>query len=112
MPRVGNKAISTAEVFEQLPVVIAAAPSAQPLAVLEFTDGCGKIPVLSASSTIGRHNQDDIRINNISVSRHHAQLVRGADGRFELHNLTVDRSEPILVNGVEKNMRSSPAETG
>lgn len=100
----GNKVISTAHVPDQPPITVIPSHSVQPLALLEFADERGKVPVLSASSTIGRHSEDTIRLNDISVSRHHAQLVLGAAGRFELHNLTADRSEPnpILVNGVEK----------
>src|ERR1700742_3590223 len=89
----GNKAISLAARVEQPPVVVTAAPAAQPLAMLQFADDRGKVPVLSPNSTIGRHSDDNIRINDISVSRHHAQLVMGEGGRFELHNLTADRSE-------------------
>jgi Kef-type K+ transport system membrane component KefB len=100
----GNKAISLAARAEQPPVVVAAESAAKTLAMLDFADGRGEVPVLRANSTIGRHSEDNIRINDISVSRHHAQLVMGEGGRFELHNLTADRSEPnpILINGVEK----------
>ncbi|MEM2046807.1 MAG: FHA domain-containing protein [Candidatus Jordarchaeales archaeon] len=53
---------------------------------------------------IGRHTEDDIRINDIRVSRRHARLTLQADGRFELINQTADRAEanPITVNGALK----------
>jgi Kef-type K+ transport system membrane component KefB len=102
----GNKVISLEERSGEPPVSIATpvSPTRPPLAVLDFDGDLGKVPVLSPNSMIGRHGDDDIRINDISVSRHHAQLVLGAQGQFELHNLTADRSEPnpIIVNGVEK----------
>jgi pSer/pThr/pTyr-binding forkhead associated (FHA) protein len=49
---------------------------------------------------IGRHSDDDVRVPDVRVSRHHARLVAHGGG-FEIHNLTVVRSEPnpMLVNG-------------
>ncbi|MFV0294808.1 MAG: cation:proton antiporter [Hyphomicrobiaceae bacterium] len=63
--------------------------------------GLGSVPVTSPSAVIGRHSEDDIRINDIRVSRRHARLNETAGGRFELHNLTADRANanPMIVNG-------------
>ena len=93
--------IATAE-----PTVVAhapATPAASPaLATLEFAEGLGTFSVNSPTSSIGRHSEDDIRINDIRVSRRHARLEQLADGNFEIHNLTADRANanPILVNGI------------
>ena len=88
------------------PVVMQATPanSKPVLATLEFADDLGRFTVLAPSVVIGRHSDDDIRINDIRVSRHHARLVLGADGKFELTNQTADRSSanPIIVNGIER----------
>lgn len=74
------------------------------LATLEFQDGGKAIPVRSANIVIGRHSQDDVQLNDISVSRHHARLSLGSDGTFLLDNLTADRSEPnpVTINGEAK----------
>ncbi len=62
-----------------------------------------RLPITKPEVVIGRHTGDDVRINDIRVSRHHARL-RSADGVHEIDNLTALRSEPnpILINGVEK----------
>jgi len=90
--------------------VVAAAPAAggptaaRPLATLAFEGELGTFDVTRPASVIGRHSEDDIRINDIRVSRRHARLALTHDGKFELHNQTADRAEanPILVNGVER----------
>ncbi|MGJ4949963.1 cation:proton antiporter domain-containing protein [Bradyrhizobium sp. HKCCYLS20291] len=99
----GNRSIPLMVRVEEPPVTVAPG-TARPLAMLDFTDGRGTFLVRSPNLLIGRHSQDDIRINDISVSRHHARLLQGAEGRFELYNLTADRSEanPITVNGVRR----------
>jgi len=73
------------------------------LATLEFDGGLGSFDVTSPTAQIGRHSDDDIRINDIRVSRHHARLSQNQEGRFEIHNLTADRANanPITINGVE-----------
>ncbi|HEX4892886.1 MAG TPA: cation:proton antiporter, partial [Hyphomicrobiaceae bacterium] len=71
--------------------------------VLVFEDDLGTVPVSKPEVVIGRHSADDIRINDVRVSRHHA-LIRDLGGQLEIHNQTAVRSEPnpILVNGVER----------
>jgi pSer/pThr/pTyr-binding forkhead associated (FHA) protein len=70
---------------------------------LDFADRGGTVPITKPEAIIGRHSDDDIRIPDVRVSRHHARLT-SADGHYEIHNLTAVRSEPnpLLVNGVEK----------
>ena len=79
-----------------------AAPAKAALARLEFDEGLGSFDVTGPTAQIGRHSDDDIRINDIRVSRRHARLSQNQDGRFEIHNLTADRAEanPITINGV------------
>ncbi|MCK1489755.1 cation:proton antiporter [Bradyrhizobium sp. 180] len=94
-----------------------AAPAAPPIAVevvpalvpqfagprLQLVDEEGSIPIMKADAVIGRHSDDDVRIPDVRVSRHHARLI-SADGNYEIHNLTALRSEPnpLLVNGQER----------
>ena len=82
----------------------AAATKAPVLATLEFDDEFGTIPVTNPRSVIGRHSDAHVRVNDIRVSRHHALLAQGANGRFEIYNQMADRAEPnpILVNGIPK----------
>jgi Kef-type K+ transport system membrane component KefB len=70
---------------------------------LLFVDGEGSIPITKPAVIIGRHSDDDVRIPDVRISRHHARLT-SADGHYEIHNLTALRSEPnpLLINGVEK----------
>lgn len=72
-----------------------------PLAMLYFDSAPGKVAVLQSEIVIGRHSEDDIRVPDVRVSRHHAKLVAKRGGGFEIHNLTAVRSEPnpMLVNG-------------
>lgn len=72
-----------------------------PLAVLMFDGAPGRIAVMRPEVVIGRHSEDDIRVPDVRVSRHHAKLVAKHTGGFEIHNLTAVRSEPnpMLVNG-------------
>jgi hypothetical protein len=72
------------------------------LARLEFADTHGGIvDVTSPRTVIGRHSDANIRVNDVRVSRHHALLVLGDRGAFEIHNQMADRAEPnpILING-------------
>ena len=71
---------------------------------LVFDHEIGVVPLGLKEVVIGRHSSDDVRLNDVSVSRHHARLRARDDGRFEIDNLTAVRSEPnpVLVNGVEK----------
>lgn len=78
-----------------------AAAVERPLAVLEFDTAPWNVTMTRPEVVIGRHTQDDIRIADVRVSRHHAKLVAKRGGGFEIHNLTAVRSEPnpMLVNG-------------
>lgn len=84
--------------------VVPALPVAPALPVLVFDHEIGPVPMPKPDVQIGRHSEDEIRIDDVRVSRHHARLTAIGDGRFELYNQTAVRSEPnpILVNGVEK----------
>jgi len=86
------------------PVVAAAKPALAPRTApsLQLPDGA-IVPLGAGEIIIGRHSGDDVRINDVRVSRHHARLVNTGSG-FELHNLTAVRSEPnpILINDVER----------
>lgn len=74
---------------------------AAPLAVLVFDSAPGRVAVVRPEVVIGRHSEDDIRVPDVRVSRHHARLVAKRGGGFEIHNLTAVRSEPniMLING-------------
>jgi pSer/pThr/pTyr-binding forkhead associated (FHA) protein len=84
------------------PVITRQQPPKVSLAVLEFEDDPGVVAIDQPRVTIGRHSDDDIRVKDVTVSRHHALLQLNAAGLFEIHNQTADRSEPnpLLVNGV------------
>lgn len=75
-------------------------PSA--LALLEFEEDPRIVSVAQPRVVIGRHSDDDIRIRDVTVSRHHALLELDASGNFAIHNQTAGREEPnqLLVNGV------------
>lgn len=79
---------------------IAPLPENMPVAVLEFDGPPGTVPVQRGEVVIGRHSDDDVRVPDVRVSRHHARLVADA-GSCEIHNLTAARAEanPMLVNG-------------
>ncbi len=101
----GRKGEAILEVSGPIVTATGAAPAAAPtLATLTFEDGLGQFKVTAPSMVIGRHSADDIRVNDIRVSRHHARLALTHDNKFELHNQTADRAEanPILVNGEDK----------
>jgi hypothetical protein len=88
-----------------VPIVAQAQASAKGpvFAQLEFAGGLGSFTIAAPTAIIGRHSEDDIRINDIRVSRHHARLAQDQAGRFEIHNQTANRSigNPITINGVE-----------
>ncbi len=107
----GDRATAAREP-EPAPVVVTpAAPAASktpvPVAVagpaLVFDNSIGRFPLTKGEVLIGRHSNDDIRINDVRVSRQHARLVAN-DGHFEIHNLTAVRSEPnpMLINDVAR----------
>lgn len=76
-------------------------PEDLPIATLEFEGPPGNVPIRRGEIMIGRHSDDDVRVQDVRVSRHHARLVARSEGAFEIHNLTAVRSEPnpVLVNG-------------
>lgn len=78
-------------------------PEHRPVAVLEFDGPPGPVPIMPGETVIGRHSEDDIRIRDIRISRHHARLTAGSE-RCEIRNLTALRSEPnpMLVNGTHR----------
>ncbi len=46
-----------------------------------------KHPVTGKVCRIGRHHTNDIRINDPSVSRFHAEIVQNSNGTYSIHNL-------------------------
>jgi pSer/pThr/pTyr-binding forkhead associated (FHA) protein len=72
------------------------------LAILVFNEGGRRVEIRNTVTMIGRNNTDDVRLNDVRVSRRHARLEQAANGAFEIHNETASRSEPnaLLVNGV------------
>jgi Kef-type K+ transport system membrane component KefB len=78
------------------------APDKPVLATLVFDNAeYGSAVITSPRVVVGRHSGDDIRINDVRVSRHHALLTLSDGGSFEIHNQTADRSSanPIQING-------------
>lgn len=97
--------VATATSWSMPTPVVETAPAAIPQVAgptLVFTGG-EDIPIAKSETIIGRHSDDDVRIPDIRVSRHHARLT-SANDRYEIHNLTSLRSEPnpLFVNGAEK----------
>lgn len=78
-------------------------PDHLPVAVLEFEGPPGQVPIMRGETVIGRHSEDDVRIRDVRISRHHARILAGPE-RCEIHNLTALRSEPnlMLVNGTSR----------
>ncbi|MFM2423584.1 MAG: hypothetical protein RL291_2114 [Pseudomonadota bacterium] len=75
------------------------APAALP--TLEFGGALGTVQMSKPEIVIGRHSSDDITVPDVRVSRHHARLHLGPNGRFVIVNQTAVRSEPnpVQVNG-------------
>lgn len=90
-------------IVDLTPEAAAAAAASPPMAKLEFEGDSGSFDVMRGSVTIGRHADNDLRITDVRISRHHARLIVAHDGRFEIENLTADRAEPVplTVNGVD-----------
>lgn len=93
---------SDGPVVYQTPEAAAAAAASPPMAKLVFDDAFGAFDIMRGAATIGRHTDNDLHINDVRVSRHHARLTVAHDDRFEIENLTADRAEPVplTVNGV------------
>lgn len=81
--------------------VVAGALPAGVTPILEFEGPPGRVTVAKPDIQIGRHSEDDVRVSDITVSRHHARIVARPDGSFDLINQTAARSDPnpILING-------------
>lgn len=79
-------------------------PENEVLAVLEFDGAPGRVPIRQGQTVIGRHSDDDVRIRDVRVSRHHARIMASGGGTFEIQNLTAVRSDPnpMLVNGHDR----------
>lgn len=75
-------------------------PENRPIGALEFEGPPGSVTLQPGEIVIGRHSDDDVRIPDVRVSRHHARLIASA-GRCEISNLTVERPDPnpMLING-------------
>src|SRR5947208_2169534 len=81
------------------PGAICAAPPApasetfqvsHPAAVVLATGRDGQtreFPIGGARAVVGRVGGVEIRLDDVSVSRRHAELVRGPDGRWRVHDL-------------------------
>jgi len=78
-------------------------PENRPVAVLEFDGPPWSVSIMRGETVIGRHSEDDVRIRDVRISRHHARLSADAE-HFEIENLTARRSEPnpMLVNGASR----------
>jgi len=68
------------------------------LARLEFLDSNGSSELVNSATTrIGRHNDNDIILKNTTVHRHHAILKRDPNGPFVL--IDMDTENGVQVNG-------------
>lgn len=81
----------------------AEAERAAPQAYLEFLDDSERrIPIGAAALRIGRNADNDVRLNNTSVSAYHAEIQRRRDGTFivtdldSLNGVTIN-DEPVDV---------------
>ncbi len=74
------------------------------IAILRFESDPGDVEISASETVIGRHSGDGVRVPDVRVSRHHAQLVQDPEGGFAIHNQTAVRSEPneMTVNGEYK----------
>lgn len=67
--------------------------------ILTSTDYAGaKWALINDSTSVGRHEESDIVLDDVSVSRHHAILTRTASGRITLRDL--NSLNGTYVNGV------------
>ena len=87
----------------EMPTVVVAPQSttAPVLARLEFEDDRDPISITTPTIVIGRHTSDDIRLEDVRISRGHIRLTIEKNGRANLQNQTADRSvaNPVTVNG-------------
>lgn len=98
------QAVAGTGLLDEAPEPVAGALPERLRAILDFEGPPGRVTLAKPDVTIGRHSDDDVRLSDLRVSRHHARLVLRPDGRFELVNETTSRSEPnpVLVNGSER----------
>ncbi len=80
------------------------------LGYLKFRDEPERDPVsiTTASMRIGRHRDNDLRLEDPSISRHHAEVHRRRDGSFSINDL--DSLNGIYVN--DKQVKSSALAEG
>jgi pSer/pThr/pTyr-binding forkhead associated (FHA) protein len=80
------------------------------LAVVRGPNAGSKFLIDENVATVGRHPDSDIFLDDVTVSRRHAELRRGEDGRFVIHDVGslngtyVNRrrvEESLLANGDE-----------
>jgi len=75
-----------------------AADGALPMAFLELQGSGGRRqPIRSAAFRLGRHSDNDLTLNDPSISRHHAEIHRRRDGSFTITDL--DSMNGVYVNG-------------
>lgn len=77
------------------------APGEEVVASLLFGDGGsrGTFPISKTAVRIGRGSDNDLSLNNDSVSRHHAEILCKRDGSFAITDL--DSGNGVYVNGQE-----------
>jgi len=85
---------------------LAAGPSD---AYLEFLDGSGRRhPIVGDRLQLGRHSDNEVRLADSSISRHHAEIRRGGDGRFTITDL--DSMNGVYVN--DRRIKTATLEDG
>ena len=81
----------------------------QTFAYLEAADGGrDRHPITSAEFRIGRHEDNELPLDDASISRHHAQIHRKRDGTFSISDL--DSMNGVFVN--DKRVSASPLKEG
>ena len=71
------------------------------LAAEEFKQGLAPwaVPLSTDMLRIGRHQENDIRLEDKTVHRYHALLHRSPDGDFLIRDLSGDQGNGVYVNG-------------
>jgi hypothetical protein len=81
----------------------------QTFAYLEAANGgCDRHPITSAAFRIGRHESNELPLDDASISRHHAQIHCKRDGSFSIADL--DSMNGVFVN--DKRVSASPLKEG
>ena len=92
-----------------VPVMELAQPeSRQTYTYLEGVDDGERYPINSAAFRIGRHADNELPIDDASISRHHAQIHRKRDGTFSISDL--ESMNGVLVN--DQRLPTSPLVEG